>query len=295
MTSCPACRKERFTERNIIAGLSTRTCLQCGLIISSISRAEAATAEFERIDDKAYFEAVGRVRMDQAVAALSFVREYGPSDGDWLDIGCSFGYLLRAAAADGYKVFGVEPDRKAYEHACQLLGAETIYHGLMRDDTRPDASARIISTMDVLEHIEPAELSKFASMVHRKLQSGGFWLIKVPSSEGIYFILAHRLIRFARFLMTGAVKRLWQSEYEFPHRVYFNLQALTTYLENHGFKVLSHRYLEEVPSGTILHRLLMDDTISKWQAYVMAPAFYAINLIEKLRGKSDALLVLAGR
>src|SRR3954468_4610868 len=188
MTSCPACRKERFTERNIISGLSTRTCLQCGLIISKISRAEAATAEFERIDDKAYFEAIGRVRMEQAVEALSFVKEYGPSDGDWLDIGCSFGYLLRAAAGDGYSVFGVEPDRKAYEYSRELIGSEAIHHGLMRDATRPDGSAKVISTMDVLEHIEPAELSNFASMVHRKLQSGGFWLIKVPSSEGIYFI-----------------------------------------------------------------------------------------------------------
>src|SRR5262245_36939803 len=95
----------------------------------------------------------------------------------------------------------------------------------------------------------------FAALVHRKLRSGGFWLIKVPSTEGIYFILAHRLLRFARFLMTGVVKRLWQSEYEFPHMVYFNLQALTTYLENHGFKVLGHQCMEEVPTGTILNRL----------------------------------------
>ena len=39
----------------------------------------------------------------------------------------------------------------------------------------------------------------------------------------------------------------------------------------------------------------MDNTIPRWQAILIAPTLYFINFIEKARGKSDALLVLARR
>jgi hypothetical protein len=95
--------------------------------------------------------------------------------------------------------------------------------------------------------------------------------------------------------MSGVIKRLWQSDYEYPHTVYFNARTLKLYLENHGFELLSVRYLEDVPNSTVRNRLMMDNTIPKWQATLIAPSFYLINFIEKLRGKTDALLALARR
>jgi len=95
--------------------------------------------------------------------------------------------------------------------------------------------------------------------------------------------------------MAGVIKRLWQSEYEYPHRVYFNQKSLQSFLEKNGFEVIKATYLAEVPNSTVINRLLMDNTIPRWQALLLVPVFYCINIIEKIRRKSDAMLVLARR
>lgn len=291
--SCPACFSKKFAERRLLRELSVKTCLGCGLLVSDMHRTGAMQAEFARINVKAYHEAVSRLRLSQAQEVISFVREHKTNARDWLDVGCSFGHLLLEAQGHGYRVFGVEPDRQAFEQARSRIGENFVRQGLMTDDTCPDHSTDILSTMDVLEHIPVKALPGFAGMVRRKLRPGGVWIIKVPSTEGAYFVIAHCFLKIAGSLMSGIVSRLWQSEYEFPHTVYFNRSTLESFLRNHGFQIVAYRYMEEVPNHTVIDRLMMDNTISAWQAYLISPAFYLINLIEKWRGKSDALLVLA--
>jgi cyclopropane fatty-acyl-phospholipid synthase-like methyltransferase len=292
---CAACLSGLFRENKLIPEVTLKTCLTCGLLVGVIERTGSITREFARINEEAYHRSVSRVRQQQACTAIAFVESHTSKKGDWLDIGCSFGYLLREAERAGYKVFGVEPDAKASEHARELIGCQSIHHGMMSNDTRPDNSADVISMMDVLEHIPISRLPGFARMVYNKLRPEGVWLIKVPSTDGLYFTLAHRFLRFAAPLTSATIKRLWQSEYEFPHTVYFNQSTLQRYLENHGFQVVDFSYIEDVPNNTVIDRLLMDSTIPRWQAYLISPVFYLINLVEKCRGKSDALMMLARR
>ena len=88
-------------------------------------------------------------------------------------------------------------------------------------------------------------------------------------------------------------RRLWQTDYEFPHTVYFDRHSLTRWLARHGFAVAAWRYLEEVPTRNIIDRLSHDGDISRFQAYLMTPAVYAINVVERIRRCSDALVLLA--
>jgi 2-polyprenyl-3-methyl-5-hydroxy-6-metoxy-1,4-benzoquinol methylase len=291
--SCPACSSQEFTEKCLLPEASVKSCLGCGLLVSDVHRTEPTQAEFARVNEGAYHEAVSKLRLSQAQEVISFVREHKTNVRDWLDVGCSFGYLLLEARRQGYRVLGVEPDKQAFEQARSRIGDGLVRHGLMTDETCPNQSADIVSMMDVLEHIPVGALPDFANMIRRKLRPGGMWIIKVPSTDGAYFVVAHHLLKIAGSLMSGIVRRLWQSEYEFPHTVYFNRATLELFLRNHGFHIVAHRYLEEVPNRTVIDRLVMDNTISVWQAYLISPAFYLINLIEKWRGKSDALLVLA--
>jgi 2-polyprenyl-3-methyl-5-hydroxy-6-metoxy-1,4-benzoquinol methylase len=264
-------------------------------LISNIEHTTQINKEFSRINESAYHNSVSQIRQQQAHKIISLLDNRDAQGRKWIDIGCSFGYLLNEALSLGYDVFGVEPDEKAAIHAKQLIGENLIYHGLMNDEIVPDKSADIISMLDVLEHIAIENLSDFARMIHRKLKDCGIWVIKVPASEGLYFTLTHFLIKFKfmRSFMSGVVKRLWQSEYEFSHTIYFNQKTLRQYLENHGFEVETFLYLEEVPNNTILDRIFMDDTIPRWQGFLIAPAFYLVNFIEKLLNKSDTIVILA--
>lgn len=295
MRICPACLRSDFAERTLTSHIVINECSACGLFLSTITRVGVVEAEFARVNAEAYRASVGVVRQRQARQVLNLVGECGGDGGTWLDIGCGFGYFLDEARRAGFEVLGVEPDATAFTHAALLLGADRVRHGLMNDATIADASAAVVSTLDVLEHIPVDELDGFARLVRRKLKDGGLWAIKLPSSEGLYFKTAHRLLPIAPPLVTSAIKRLWQSEYEFPHTVYFNRRALDLFLRKHGFEVVDARYIEDVPDDTVIDRLLMDDTIPKWQAYLSAPILYSINAIERRRGVTDALLMLARR
>lgn len=308
---CPVCGGEQFADREI-ASLMIRRCVACGLRISRIiedgdaavprvpraprflgSRAGVPPSEelrgtprnprnrglknYADVDDRAYVASIGRVRRAQGEEIVSFVREHGGA-GEWLDVGCGFGYVLAAARNSGFRVRGIEPDAKAAQEARERVN--DVEQGFL-EETMPPAD--VLSTLDVIEHLH--DLDAFARLVKRKTRA--MWVIKVPSSEGLFFRVAHAL------RIGSAVKRLWQSEYEHPHTVYFDRPALTRFLAKHGFEVVASRYLDEVPDGTAVDRLTLDGSTPRWKARLAVPLFFVINRIERLRGESDALLVLA--
>lgn len=292
---CPACSNKQFKEEELIPNLLyKKTCLTCRLLISDIK--QPGQTGLEATNEEAYDRSINLVRQRQSVEVTSYVKQFTePSGKDWLDVGCGVGNLLHEAKRAGFRVFGVEPQQRACERARSLVGNEAVHHGLMNEAAVPDNSFDIISTMDVLEHIPVNSLPDFARMLHRKLRAHGLWCIKVPSTDGLYFKVSHSMLRLVGSPIHNVIKRMWMSEAKFPHTVYFNQQTLQRYLETHSFKVIGYCYLEEVPTTTVLDRLTLTGTIPRYQALLFAPGFYLINFIERMRDKSDALLMLAQR
>jgi SAM-dependent methyltransferase len=274
MAACAVCGGERF-RATTIAGVTVNRCRACGLRTSAI--APGPQLNYADVDDQAYLQSIGAVRRTQAEVIVAFVREHG-GGGDWLDVGCGYGYVLDAARAAGFVVRGLEPDAKAARAARARIG--DVEQGLLDEQTGP---ADVLSTLDVLEHLH--DLDAFAQLAARKARM--FWVIKVPSSDGLFYKVAHAL------RIGGAVRRLWQSEYEHPHTVYFDEVTLTRFLNRNAFEVVAKRYLDEVPNGTVIDRLTLDGRMPRWQAALAVPLFFVINLVERMRGKSDALLVIA--
>lgn len=271
---CPVCAGERFQSRTI-AGVTIRRCLTCGVRVSAIAPGHGTN--YADVDAGAYLQSIGRVRRAQGEQIVAFVREHEPS-GEWLDVGCGFGYVLEAARAAGFRVRGIEPNANAARAARERVGE--VEQGVLAETT---PAADVLSTLDVLEHLD--DLSAFAQLVKRKARA--LWVIKVPSSEGLFYRVAHAL------RIGGAVKRLWQSDYEHPHTVYFDRATLTRFLAGNGFTVIAARYLDEVPGNTVVDRLTLAGRMPRWKAALAVPLFVAINAVERLRGKSDALVVLA--
>ena len=274
---CPVCAGRRFETREV-AGITIRRCRDCGMRVSAFG--ERSRLNYADVDERAYLQSIGSVRRAQGEAIVAFAGAHGGA-GQWLDVGCGFGYVLDAARAAGFAIRGIEPDPNAVRAARERLG-DVVEQGTLGEATPP---ADVVSTLDVLEHFD--DINVFAELVHRKTRA--LWVIKVPSSEGLFFRIAHALG------LSGAVKRLWQSEYEHPHTVYFDRATLTRFLGNHGFEVVAARYLDDVPAGTVVDRLTLDGRMPNWKARLAVPLFFAINLVERLRGKSDALLVVARR
>jgi 2-polyprenyl-3-methyl-5-hydroxy-6-metoxy-1,4-benzoquinol methylase len=292
---CPACGGASFADRRIAEGLTTHTCRGCGLILSSMSRRKPKVGQYANVDLRAYLTSVGALRHEQSSAILSFLQPHAAAPARVLDIGCGFGSFLRRAQEAGYRVSGIEPDEHACAGAARLLGEGIVSHGTLQQVMPADGSADVIATLDVLEHVPPADQTAFADLITRVLSPGGLWVIKVPSTEGLYYRMSEMLARIGPALGATFMRRLWQTEYEFPHTVYFDRHTLQRWLHRHGFTVVDVRYIPEVPTRTVIDRLSHDGDISRARAYALAPAVCLINAIEWLRGRSDALVVLARR
>jgi SAM-dependent methyltransferase len=237
---------------------------------------ERHRTSYAEIDVSAYLRSIGSVREAQADDIVAFAREYRAT-GEWLDIGCGYGYVLDAARNAGFRVRGIEPNDVAAAVARER-GID-VSRDPLSETTLP---ADIVSTLDVLEHL--SDINAFANLV--KIKATTLWLIKVPSSDGMFYRVAHTL------RIHSAVERLWQTHYEHPHLVYFDESTLLRFLRKHGFEIVAQRYLHETPARTIVPRLMLAGDIPLWKAWLAFPVAVAINIIERLRRRSDALMVL---
>jgi 2-polyprenyl-3-methyl-5-hydroxy-6-metoxy-1,4-benzoquinol methylase len=290
---CPACGGDRFADWTVADGLTEHTCLGCGLLISSIQRTGPVVPEFALVDERAYLASVGAARRRQATALLRMLAPVAPPGRQLLDVGCSFGFFLEVAGQAGYAGTGIEPDPQARAYAQALLGDGAVRAGTLSPDTAADASAEVVATLDVVEHLEPADHGSFTAEFRRVLAPGGVWLIKVPSTEGLYYRASRLAARVAPSVGAVFMRRLWQTAYEHPHTVYFDRRSLAAWLQRHGFSPVAWRYLPEVPPGTAVDRLSTDGGIRRWQAWLLAPAVHTVTAIDWLRRRSDALAVLA--
>lgn len=292
---CPGCDGSTFADRRVADGIRTHTCGSCGLILSSLSRRKPKMGQYANVDLRAYLTSVVALRHQQSSEILSFVQPHLPPGARVLDVGCGFGSFLLRARDAGFAVAGIEPDEHACAGAGELLGEDVVRQGTLQQVMPHAGSADAVATLDVLEHVPPEDHESFAALMTRILTPGGLWVIKVPSTEGLYYKLSALLARVFPPLGATFMRRLWQTEYEFPHTVYFNRKTLEQWLHRHGFTLVDVRYLPEVPARTIIDRLTHDGDIGRAQAYAMIPAVFVINVIEALRRRSDALLVVARR
>lgn len=291
--SCPACGSGQFDRQSVMPGVAVKRCVACGLLLSTIVARSDTTPEFSRVNQARYARGLLATRDRQSDELIAIAREHVPEARDLVDVGCSYGRFLARARAAGFRVRGVEPDPLAAASARALLGDDAVRDGVLTRDLFPPASADIVTTLDVLEHIPVQDMAAFLSTIRSLLRPGGAWIVKVPSSEGPFFQVAHRLRRLAPALVRGVLERLWQSRYEYPHTVYFNAPALRALATRHGFAVERVTYLEELPSGTILDRLRHDDSVSLFSAIALAPALLVINLTGRLLGRTDAMVMVA--
>lgn len=287
---CPACGESRFRDRVVLPELTTHTCTACRLILGTIVRTGDAVPEFALVDEERYLRSVGSVRRHQAREIISLLAPHVAPGASILDVGCSFGFFLLEARLAGFEVRGIEPDLQAYAHARAKLG-DRIELGELGPDTAAPASADVVCTLDVIEHIPADDHAAFARQVAHTLEPGGIWAIKVPTTEGLYYGLSDLLGRAG--LGSRLRTRLWQTRYEFPHLVYFDRANLTTWLSRYGFEVVDHTYVQEVQNATVIDRLTHDRDIGRMRAYLLAPGILGVNMIEAIRRRTDSLVVLA--
>lgn len=147
------------------------------------------------------------------------------SPGPLLDIGCSLGYTLDAAAELGLDAVGVEIDADAVER-CRRLGFH-VEHAHMNRLPFDDGRFQIVTMKHVLEHTPDPRAA--LTEVFRVLAPGGGVFIAVPHLRYHKAIRSPETYKYFRFSGDGSGD---------GHYVYYTPDSLSSMLETLGFEVV---------------------------------------------------------
>src|SRR5690554_64290 len=73
--------------------------------------------------------------------------------GRWLDVGCSVGFVVKAAAETGFDAYGVDVEKWGIEYGRRELGLNNLHAGPLEEQNFPDGFFSCISLYDVIEHV----------------------------------------------------------------------------------------------------------------------------------------------
>lgn len=146
--------------------------------------------------------------------------------GALLDVGCSLGYFLEAAASRGWSAAGVDISRHATREA-RCLGFD-VRTGTLEQAGYPEAMFDCVSMWDVLEHVA-APVAHMLE-VRRILKPGGIAAIGTPN-------IAHIRFRLER----GRWRHLKPAEHVF----YFCPTSMRALLSRTGFELLDSAELRK--------------------------------------------------
>jgi SAM-dependent methyltransferase len=243
---------------------------------------------FRALDLQKYERSVRATREEGYIYLLHKLSER-VSRGRWLDVGCSYGWLLRRVQAFGFAGFGVEPSPSAV--AVALRDGLNVVCGAFPESAGTGAPYSVISFIDVLEHlVDPVNVIGKAGDL---LEPGGVLVIQVPDQACLLYQLAKSLCRVSRGRFAFAWERLWLTRIDFPHRYYFSKRALLRLLDRCSLDPLDcYRTSISNPRQAVdrITYLSPSNSMSKW---CVVGAVATINCIDAQIGCGGLLTVIA--
>ncbi|MEQ8230371.1 MAG: class I SAM-dependent methyltransferase [Gammaproteobacteria bacterium] len=230
---CPVCDGTRFEHLFDKDDEPFVRCSGCGLVLINprppftTIRAgydAAYSAGYTRKADKKLARArrrVARVRRHQGHGG----GRRGGTPRRWLDVGCSAGFVVKAAADAGYEAHGVDIETDGIAWGRERLGLANLREGLLDEQAYPAASFDVISLYDVIEHVP--DLNAFVAELARLLAPAGVIDLGTPD-------LGH-------WRVPRPLER-WEELKPSEHLYYFDRTTLARLLARHGLVVERVRF-----------------------------------------------------
>jgi len=231
---CPACLERRFDRAEQTPRVQARRCRACGHRVAVFPGPPPSEQDFLLQDSNDTYTGIlkaTRTRQARAlVAALK--REAGAVEG-LLDYGCGRGHFLDVAREEGLKPLAGADTSGTSMDALSALGVPGVR---IEDPAHPARTVerlpfrpRVVSLLDVVEHIDPPALAGWLTELLDALRPDlGYVLIKVPISGGVLYRTASVL---ARAGMTAPLDQLYQVGRTPPHVNYFSVRSMRALLQ----------------------------------------------------------------
>jgi len=222
--TCPACGRHQprvfCTHQEVIY-------VRCGFCATVYQAAEPDWERIERIYQQDYHQARGHsgnpaVEAAKQATMLSYLRMlkgFHPPGRHLVEVGCSAGAGLAAAAGAGWRAEGIELATRSAQLARRRPDVQAVHAGRLQDAPLDDGQIDLFVLFDVIEHIDPP--SDTLATLYRLLRPGGLLLMVTPDGACLS----------ARFL-----KARWPHLFA-EHVVLFSREGMRTALEAAGFRV----------------------------------------------------------
>jgi 2-polyprenyl-3-methyl-5-hydroxy-6-metoxy-1,4-benzoquinol methylase len=253
--NCPVCDSNRaalYFEKDWFQYVQ---CQDCSMVYMNPRLNQAATYAFYNSDVNAIYN---ETKFDQVsiapslddrinLANLELIDRFRTrTGGALLEIGSAKGFFLSKAKERGYKVYGIELNKKNAEFSRQLVG-DTVFEVDLFDACFEAGKFDVIYMRDVIEHIPKPQ--PFFRELNRIAKPGALMFIETHNIDG----LIHQIVREKHTVIFG-----------FEHPNHWSPKTLGKALANNGYEVQK-----------VFHSSL-DFTLNDILRYFYAPTFTTI-------------------
>jgi len=226
--NCPVCDSNRavlFFEKDWFRYVQ---CQDCSMVYMNPRMNQAATYAFYNSNVNAIYNenkfdqvSTGPSLDDQVnLANLDLIDRFCTrTRGVLLEIGSAKGFFLSKAKERGYKVYGIELNKKNVEFSRQLVG-DTVFDVDLFDTCFEADKFDVIYMRDVIEHIPNPQ--PFFCELNRIAKPGALMFIETHNIDG----LIHQIVREKHTVIFG-----------FEHPNHWSPKTLGKALEKNGYEV----------------------------------------------------------
>jgi 2-polyprenyl-3-methyl-5-hydroxy-6-metoxy-1,4-benzoquinol methylase len=222
---CPVCDNTSFTNLFEKRGEPFVRCNNCSLVLINPRPAHKQILETYNNDYSRNYAIKVDTKLRRSAKRVALVKKSFGSSGRWLDIGCSAGFVVKAASQAGFEAFGVDVESWGINYGKTNLGLENLSTGLLEEQTYPDAFFDVISLYDVIEHVP--DLNILVKELKRILAPNGVIDIITPD--------------IGHFLVTSPLSD-WKEIKPSEHLYYFDKKTINKLFHKHRLSITKKRF-----------------------------------------------------
>jgi len=249
--------KEKYVIKKFDPPLFVWKCSRCGFLFQETDSEKASSYYTkEYYEGGAYYSYMDE-RAEESACRVVWKKRFfkwagwdmtGIGNGKFLDVGCSFGGLMKVAEEFGYRSYGMEVSVYSGNYSSKRFGKGSVYIGNVENIKLPENEFSIVSLIEVIEHI--SDVKKALGNIYSSMKKGGVIIVQTADMDGLQ----------AKFLGSGY-------GYFLPgHLSYFSRRTLSAVLKSAGF--MNVKFIGGVEFGLIPKLIKSSFKFKKWTDYL---------------------------
>jgi 2-polyprenyl-3-methyl-5-hydroxy-6-metoxy-1,4-benzoquinol methylase len=221
---CPVCESDKFSFLFKKQGEIFVRCESCTLVLINPRPVFNEVLDTYNNQYSGNYAIKGEKKLRRCRRWVNRVKSKYIDHGNWLDVGCSVGFVVKAAIEAGYEGFGTDVEKWGIKYGRETLQLQNLSQGTLEAQNYPDHFFQVISLYDVIEHVP--DLNGLTKELKRILAVNGVIDIITPD-------VGH--------WRTPGDLSAWNEIKPSEHLYYFNSKTLSLLLEKHGLQIVKKR------------------------------------------------------